>query len=213
MGFNNAGADALARRITEARPHLPPGFVVGVNIGRNRDGDTGDFTAAARAVAGVADYLAINVSSPNTPGLRDLQEPSALRSLLDAVSEAAPGLPMLVKLSPDLDPGALEGLLDALVESPASGAIVSNTTTRRDGLSSGHAREEGGLSGRPLLAGTISAVTEAAARDLVVVASGGVGTGPDAARLRAAGAALVQVWTGMIYAGPGLIGEVIEAAG
>ncbi len=213
MGFNNDGADALARRIVAERPRLPAGFIVGVNIGRNRDGDTGDYASAARAVAGVADYLAINVSSPNTPGLRDLQEPSALRGLLDAVSEAAPGLPMLVKLSPDLDPGGLEGLLDALVESPASGVIVSNTTTRRDGLRSGHATEEGGLSGRPLLAGTISAVTEAATRDLVVVASGGVGSGPDAARLRDAGAALVQVWTGMIYAGPGLIGEVIEAAG
>jgi dihydroorotate dehydrogenase len=213
MGFNNDGAEALARRIVAERPWLPAGFVIGVNIGRHREGDTGDYAAAARAVAGVADYLAINVSSPNTPGLRDLQEPSAVRGLLDAVSVAAPGLPMLVKLSPDLDPGGLESLLDAMVESPASGVIVSNTTTRRDGLSSGHATEEGGVSGRPLLAGTISAVTEAAARDLVVVASGGVGSGPDAARLRAAGAALVQVWTGMIYAGPGLIGEVIEAAG
>ena len=212
MGFNNAGADALARRIADARHTLPGGFVVGANLGRNRDGGTQDYAAAGRALAEVADYLAINVSSPNTPGLRDLQEPDALRGILDTVAGAAPGRPLLVKLSPDLDAGALDGLLDALVESPATGVIVSNTTTRRDGLRSRKASEEGGLSGRPQLAGTIAAVTEAAARRLVVVASGGIGSASDAARLHAAGADLVQLWTGMIYAGPGLIGEVVGAA-
>jgi dihydroorotate dehydrogenase len=107
MGFNNAGADALARRIASARPHLPAGFVVGVNIGRNRDTPderaADDYAAAARAVANVADYLVINVSSPNTPGLRSLQDPVLLTQLLSVVREAAPRPPLLVKLSSDLE--------------------------------------------------------------------------------------------------------------
>src|SRR5262245_33078136 len=102
MGFNNAGATALAERVRAARPRLPEGFVIGINIGRNRDGDVDDYPAAARAVADVADYLAINVSSPNTPGLRDLEDPRRIADLLATVREAAPGRPLVVKLSPDL---------------------------------------------------------------------------------------------------------------
>ena len=108
MGFNNLGADALARRIADARRHLPAGFVIGVNIGRNRDtpdeAALDDYVAAAGAVADVADYLAINVSSPNTPGLRGrLQQPERLVELIDAVRAVAPSLPIAVKLAPDLD--------------------------------------------------------------------------------------------------------------
>ena len=113
MGFNNAGADALAARIRRARPGLPDGFVVGVNIGRNRDTPDDraieDYAAAARAVAQVADYIAVNVSSPNTPGLRDLSDPVRLPALLAAVRDAAPATPLLVKLSPDHDAPAFEG--------------------------------------------------------------------------------------------------------
>jgi dihydroorotate dehydrogenase len=210
MGFNNAGADALALRIADARPHLPPNFVVGVNIGRNRDGGTEDYAAAARAVAETADYLAINVSSPNTPGLRDLQSPDVLRGLLADVAEAAPRLPLLVKLSPDLGAEARADLMSSLAKSPASGAILSNTTVARPGLRSSRASEAGGLSGRPLMAATAEAVAAAAGSGLTLVASGGVSTGDDVRRLRHVGADLVQLWTGMIYAGPGLIGEAIE---
>jgi len=212
MGFNNAGADALAIRIADARPHLPPKFVVGVNIGRNRDGGVEDYAAAARAVAETADYLAINVSSPNTPGLRDLQSPEVLRGLLADVAGAAPRLPLLVKLSPDLDAEARSDLIGALDGSPASGAILSNTTVARSGLRSSRAGESGGLSGRPLLAATTEAVAGAAGSGLTLVASGGVSSGDDVWRLRLAGADLVQLWTGMIYAGPGLIGEAIRAS-
>jgi dihydroorotate dehydrogenase len=212
MGFNNAGADALARRIAEARPHLPEGFVVGVSIGRNRNGDADDYPAAARALGGVADYLAINVSSPNTPGLRQLQDPDHLRSVVDAVAHAAPDRPLLVKLSPDLSDDQRTAVLDRLDGSAVAGLILSNTTvTRPDVRSRRLATEEGGLSGQPLLPSTLRTVTAVADRDLAIVASGGVGSGDDVAAMLAAGADLVQLWTGMIYAGPGLIGEAVDA--
>jgi dihydroorotate dehydrogenase len=216
MGFNNAGADAVARRIAAARPHLEPGFVIGVNIGRNRDGDAGDYPAAARLLAGTADYLVMNVSSPNTPGLRDLQEPARLLPLLDAVAGAAPAAPLLVKLSADLDGEARAALLEALSSSPATGLVLSNTTTDRTGVQSPHAAQAGGLSGRPLRQITLDAVRQARAVTggrLVIVASGGIGSAADATQLLEAGADLVQLWTGLVYAGPGLIGETADAAG
>ncbi len=212
MGFNNAGAEALAARISAARPDLPPGFVIGVNIGQNRDGGADDYPAAARSVAGVADYLAINVSSPNTPGLRQLQAPDRLTNILEAVADAAPGVPLLAKLSPDLSDEERRSLLDHLTVSAASGVIVSNTTVTRPGLRSRRlARESGGLSGEPLRSATERAVRDSAGRGLAVAGSGGIGAGSDAAALRRAGADLVQLWTGMIYAGPGLIGDAIAA--
>jgi len=212
MGFNNDGAAALAERIAAARPRLPTGFVVGVNIGRNRDGTPDDYPAAAETVAAVADYLAINVSSPNTPGLRQLQEPAALHGIVRAVAAAAPGRPLLVKLSPDLSDAECDALLDGLDAAPLAGMIVANTTVTRPVRSRRLAQEPGGLSGRPLLAGTIRRVARLSGRGHTVVASGGIGSGDDAARVLDAGADLVQLWTGMIYAGPGLIGEAVRAA-
>ena len=210
MGFNNAGADALAARIADARPDLPPGFVVGVNIGRNRDGSVEDYPAAARAVADVADYIAINVSSPNTPGLRQLQDPEQLLGILDAVAAVAPGRPLLVKLSPDVPDDERRELIDRLAGSPAVGVIVSNTTVTRPVRSRQLAQEDGGLSGKPLLPRTIAAVEQAAGRGLAVIGSGGVASAADARALLDAGAGLVQLWTGMVYAGPGLIGETVR---
>jgi len=213
MGFNNAGADALAARIADARPHLPPGFVIGVNIGRNRDGDADDYRAAARAVAREADYLAINVSSPNTPGLRDLEDPARLRDLLALVRDAAPDRPIVVKLSPDLTHNRRADIIRALPGS-ADGVILSNTTTNRVGRRSSSAGEPGGLSGAPLRHGMLAATEEArriAGRDLAIIASGGIGSGAEASAAVAAGADLVELWTGMIYRGPGLIGEAVAA--
>ena len=213
MGFNNAGADALARRIDDARPSLPAGFVVGVNIGRNRDGDANDYPAAARTVAGVADYLAINVSSPNTPGLRDLEDPARLRELLAMVREAAPDRPLVVKLSPDLTHNRRAELIRAL-PGTADGVILSNTTTSRVGRRSSSATQPGGLSGEPLRHGMLAATAEArriAGNRLTIVASGGIGSAADASMAITAGADLVQLWTGMIYAGPGLVGDLLRA--
>lgn len=211
MGFNNAGADALAARIGAARPMLPPDFVVGVNIGRNRDGDESDYPTAAHAVAAVADYIAINVSSPNTPGLRELQDPDRLLAILIAVAEAAPDRPLLVKLSPDVSDDERGALLDALADAPLAGVIVSNTTVTRPTRHRQLAQEAGGLSGTPLLPMTLRAVAQAKARDLTVIASGGIGSGADARAALEAGADLAQLWTGMIYTGPGLIGESVRA--
>jgi dihydroorotate dehydrogenase len=214
MGFNNAGADGLAARIADARPYLPPGFVIGVNIGRNRDGDVDDYPAAARAVADVADYLAVNVSSPNTPGLRDLQEPERLVALLGMVHEAAPSRPLLVKLSADLTHNQRADVIRVL-PGTADGVILSNTTTTRIGRRSSSASEAGGLSGAPLRHGMLAAVAEArriAGESLAIVGSGGIGSEAGASEALAAGADLVQLWTGMIYAGPGLIGEAVGAS-
>ena len=188
MGFNNHGAAALARRVMLARRDLPAGVVIGVNIGRARGTDVDraadDYLACHRLVAPVADYLAVNVSSPNTPGLRDLQEPAALADLLTrldaagAASGARP--PLLVKLSPDLDPTALEALVIALLDTPAAGVILSNTTTARTGLRSPRAvtAERGGLSGAPLLSGTLDARRArprgSPVRASLIVASGGI---------------------------------------
>jgi dihydroorotate dehydrogenase len=214
MGFNNAGADALATRLAAARPKLPQGFIVGVNIGRNRDGDVTDYPAAARAVASVADYLAINVSSPNTPGLRDLEDPERLLELLALVREAAQSVPLVVKLSPDLTHNARADIIRAL-PSAADGVILSNTTTVRIGQRSRLAGQDGGLSGAPLRERALAATSEArriGGDRLAILTSGGVDSAGAAKAAIAAGADLVQLWTGMIYAGPGLIGEAVRAA-
>ena len=219
MGFNNAGADALARRVAAARPSLPDGFIVGVNIGRNRDTPEeraiDDYVAAARAVAPVADYIAINVSSPNTPGVRDLQGLDRIGPLLDAVGSVAGSTPLVVKLSPDLDNPSVDALLTAIAASPARGVVLSNTTVRRDALRSAaaSASEAGGLSGGPLFPHMHARLPRAQRLGdrLAIVASGGVRSGRDARAALDAGADIVQLWTGLVYAGPALIGECLRA--
>ncbi|MCA1587844.1 MAG: quinone-dependent dihydroorotate dehydrogenase [Chloroflexi bacterium] len=218
MGFNNAGADALARHLEAARPSLPDGFVVGVNIGRNRDtpreSAIDDYVAAARAVAPVADYIAINVSTPNTPGVRDLQRPDRIGVLLDAVGAVAGSRPLVVKLSPDLDHAVLDALLTAIAASPARGVVLSNTTVQRDALRSRAPAGPGGVSGGPLLPRMLARLPRAQrlADRLAIVASGGVSSGKDARAALDAGADLIQLWTGLVYVGPGLIGESVKAS-
>ena len=218
MGFNNAGAAALARSVMLARAQLPAGFVVGVNIGRGADTPDDkaedDYLEAYRLVAPVADYVAVNVSSPNTPGLRDLQDPSRLVGLLRALREAGERLqaspPLLVKLAPDLEPDAFDALLTSLA-GESDGLILGNTTLSREGVRSALAGESGGLSGRPLRELMLAAVARAraASPSAVIVASGGIGSADDVAAAYRAGADLVQLWTGLVYRGPGLIGEAI----
>jgi dihydroorotate dehydrogenase len=224
MGFNNAGAEVVARNLAAVRPRLPAGFVVGVNIGRNAatppEEAVRDYLAGQRLLAPLADYLAVNVSSPNTPGLRDLQAPGRLRELLTSLVEAGErhgfARPIFVKLAPDLTAGDLEAVLTAVLEIPAQGLILSNTTVARDRLSSpaALAAEVGGLSGAPLLVRTRGAVRRMRAlvgERMAIIASGGIGSAEDAAALVGAGADLVQLWTGLVYAGPGLVGAATKA--
>jgi dihydroorotate dehydrogenase len=224
MGFNNAGAATLARHVMLARERLPGGFRVGVNIGRNRSvpnsDAVGDYLAVHRLVAPVADYLVLNVSSPNTPGLRDLQDLRSLEALLTAVDASAHELdcqrPIFVKLAPDLADDHVLAIARFACDSPAAGLVLSNTTTRREGLSARGSvqQERGGLSGRPLLSRTlalVASVRDAVGSRLALIASGGIGSGADASAAMAAGADLVQLWTGLVYRGPGLIGEAVEA--
>jgi dihydroorotate dehydrogenase len=224
MGFNNAGAQAVARHLAAARRRLPPDFVVGVNIGRNAttaaDDTIRDYLAVQQRLAPHADYWAINVSSPNTPGLRELQAPRQLRRLLDALADAGqrlgPARPIFVKLAPDMLPGEMEAVLEAVLATRAKGLILANTTLSRDRLAADHelTGEAGGLSGAPLLTRTRGLVRRARAivgHRLAIIASGGISSGEDAAMLIAAGADLVQLWTGLIYAGPGLVGDATKA--
>ena len=224
MGFNNAGAKAVARQLAAARRRLPADFVVGVNIGRNAStapGDTiRDYLAVQHRLAPHADYWAVNVSSPNTPGLRDLQAPKQLRALLDALANAGPSLgparPIFVKLAPDMLPGEMEAVIEAVLRTRAKGLILANTTISRNRLVSPAelTAEAGGLSGAPLLTGTrglVRRIRSLVGNRLAIIASGGIGSGEDAAMLVEAGADLVQLWTGLVYAGPGLVGEATKA--
>jgi dihydroorotate dehydrogenase len=221
MGFNNAGAAALARRVMLSRRHLPPDFVVGVNVGRGRatppQHAVDDYLAAHRLVAPVADYLVVNVSSPNTPGLRALQDAAALRELVGALSLAGRRLrqhrPILVKLSPDVGDEEFATLLAAAADAGAVGLVLSNTSVARDALRSPHGRRDGGVSGAPLrsrLLDRLRLARSLGGPDLALVASGGLASGDDVADAYEAGADLVQLWTGLVYRGPGLVGEAVR---
>lgn len=209
MGFNNAGLEAYLLRLARR----PAGLgVLGANVGINKEGadPERDYPALIAAVAPHADYAVINVSSPNTPGLRDLQGEVQLRAILRAVRERVPNRPpVLVKIAPDIADDALAVLVETCVAEGVQGLIVSNTTTTRPaGLRSPLAREAGGLSGAPLfpLSTAVLARTCLLARGrLVLIGVGGVSTGEQALTKIRAGATLVQLYTGFAYAGPALI--------
>ena len=220
MGFNNRGAAALAVRLRAAgvaRGNRRVGIPVGVSIGKTKVTPlaeaTRDYLTSLRLLAPYADYLAVNVSSPNTPGLRSLQDADTLAELVGAlVTEAGPDLPIFVKLAPDLTEGALEQALEVSVSAGAAGLIATNTTLGRDGLHpEDHERgqEAGGLSGAPLTVRARAVVGFLAARTtLPVIGVGGILTRDDGQAMLDAGARLLQIYTGYVYGGPGLVAEL-----
>jgi dihydroorotate dehydrogenase len=223
LGFNNEGHDAMARRL-EALPAKGrrPG-IIGVNIGANKDAEDriADYVTGVRRFAGLGDYITINISSPNTPGLRDLQGKEALTRLLTEaldVREAAltggEKCPVFVKIAPDLDAEGLADTLEVIAASGIEGVIVSNTTNARPvSLRSDQKSEAGGLSGKPLFepsTAMLAKVKAALGDSKALIGVGGVDSAACARAKLDAGADLVQLYTGYVYKGPGLIGEILD---
>ena len=212
MGFNNEGLEPFAARLA----HRPKRTPVGANLGANKDTEdkAADYVAGLKRLAGLADYFTINISSPNTPGLRALQGREALDDLLGRIHEARPtdGAPVFLKIAPDLIGEEIGMIVEASLAHQIDALIVSNTTLERPStLKSGYAGEAGGLSGAPLkpfAQKALEAAAEAAAGRLPLIAVGGIESGADAyARIRA-GASAVQIYSALIYDGPGLVGAI-----
>jgi dihydroorotate dehydrogenase len=225
MGFNNRGAPALADRLAAigvSRGNLAVGIPIGISIGKTKSVPLAeaaeDYLASLRAVARCADYVAINVSSPNTPGLRSLQDARTLAELISAlVNEAwqlaAGGLPVpiFVKVAPDLTEAALEAVVQVSTEAGAEGLIATNTTLSRDGISADQplAAEAGGLSGAPLTQRAREVVRFLAERTtLPIIGVGGIMSRDDGQAMLDAGASLLQIYTGYVYAGPSLVNDL-----
>jgi dihydroorotate dehydrogenase len=218
FGFNNDGVNALVRRLQDH----PFEGVIGVNIGKNKATPNAtaaaDYVACVRAVGPVCDYVTVNLSSPNTPGLRDLADATRIveivRPVLDArdLNRRRQRLPIFVKLAPDFLDHDLEHVLEALVELSIDGVILTNTTLQRQSLQSAAQHEQGGLSGRPLTAQSEHCLRVAAAHlsgRLPIISVGGIMTADDAQTRLALGAQLVQIYTGLIYKGPGLVKQIV----
>jgi dihydroorotate dehydrogenase len=217
MGFNNEGQEAAKERlIRRRRPGSSPGLrtgIVGINIGANKDSAAGDaaiadYVAGVRAMAPLASYLTINISSPNTPGLRALQDKAALEALLTAVMEArGAGPPVFLKLAPDLERADVDDIAAVAMERRVDALIVANTTISRPILRSRHRGEAGGLSGAPLKALALARLRDfraATGGAMPLIAAGGIENGVDAYERIRAGASLVQLYSALVYQGPGL---------
>lgn len=212
LGFNNEGVEAFLARLQR-----PRGGIAGANIGKNRDQEdaVADYTALLATLGPHADYITVNISSPNTQGLRDLQSRVAMEALLAALNETRARLsrrvPLLVKLAPDLDEAALVEAAQVALAQGIDGLILTNTTIARPPLKSRHRNETGGLSGRPLFASSTAAlatVYRATGGALPLVGAGGVSSGADAYAKIRAGATLVQLYTALVYQGFGLVRRI-----
>lgn len=214
FGFNSRGqAEALERLAGRDRSQ----GLVGVNIGANKDSSDriADYAEGVRRMAPAADYLTVNISSPNTPGLRQLQDEGALRELLAAVRDARPanGPPVFLKVAPDLGEGEPAQVVRAALEHGIDALIVSNTTISRPPLRSPHGSEAGGLSGAPLKALALDALRRfrsASGDELPLIGAGGIGSAEDAWQRIRAGASLVQLYSAMIYEGPGIARRIAD---
>lgn len=218
LGFNNGGHDAALARL-EARKGK--NGIVGVNIGANKDSTDrpGDYAKGIETFTSVASYFTVNISSPNTPGLRDLQAPAALDELLSRVmetrarivSQGATRRPVVVKIAPDVAEDDVAPICERLIAHAVDGIAVSNTTLARNSLTDPLANKSGGLSGQPLFRRSttmLARVFEATGGKIPLIGIGGIGSGEMALEKIEAGATLLQVYTGLVYAGPGLIGEI-----
>ncbi|MCX7032714.1 MAG: quinone-dependent dihydroorotate dehydrogenase [Arenimonas sp.] len=224
LGFNNEGVDALVRNVGKARRR---GGLLGINLGKNKDTPNedaaDDYLFCLERVYPLADYITVNISSPNTAGLRELQEEQQLRQLVGTLREAQEKLgaqhgkrvPMLVKISPDLSDDDIDACARVLSDLQVDGVVATNTTTDRLPIEHHRlAREAGGLSGAPLYGKSTAVLRRLRARlddSIPVIGVGGILSGADAAGKITAGAQLVQFYTGLIYRGPDLVGECVDA--
>ncbi|MGS0687360.1 quinone-dependent dihydroorotate dehydrogenase [Nakamurella sp. GG22] len=226
MGFNNAGAAALAATLERTGPI---GVPLGISLGKSKvtpvESAVGDYLTSLRAVYRYADYIAVNVSSPNTPGLRQLQDRAPLDELLAALTTEAGSLawshqqprpvPVLVKIAPDLSDGAIGEILEVCADRGIAGVIATNTTVGRDGVTARElalAAETGGLSGRPLAERALEVVRFVTSHcDLPVIGVGGISSAQDGLRMLDAGASLLQIYTGLVFSGPSLVTDVNKA--
>ncbi|WP_411286770.1 quinone-dependent dihydroorotate dehydrogenase [Phenylobacterium sp.] len=214
MGFNNQGLEPFAARLARRGPGI-----VGANIGANKDAQDriADYVTGLKRLWGLASYFTLNISSPNTPGLRALQTRAALEDLLGRVAEARDGLapegrvPMFLKVAPDLEDGEVETIVETVCAFGLAGIMVANTTVSRPALRSAGRDEAGGLSGAPLMALSTQVLRrfgEAAAGRLALVGVGGVGSGADAYAKIRAGAHAVQLYSALVFEGPGLVARI-----
>ena len=211
LGFNNGGLDGALPRAQSAKRN----GILGINVGANKDTSdrTADYVHGVTRAAPHADYITINISSPNTPGLRDLQHGAALRDLLAACTAAKGTTPIFLKVAPDLDPADIDDIARAALDNRIDALIVNNTTISRPGLRSANAKETGGLSGAPLAPlarQRLADFRKATGAAIPLISVGGVDSGAEAyARLRA-GASLVQLYTALVYEGPGLPARILR---
>jgi dihydroorotate dehydrogenase len=218
LGFNNDGADAIAQRLRALRQSGRwPGVPVGINIGKSRatplEQATDDYLHSFRMLRDFADYITLNISSPNTPGLRGLQQPEKLSELLHTIGNEA-GItqkPLVVKISPDLSGAELKAILAVCEKNGVSGIIATNTTLDHSTIPP-QLDQEGGLSGAPLQDKSTALVREIAAQcKIPVIASGGIFDAESAQEKFQAGAQLIQLYTGLIYRGPQLLREILDS--
>jgi dihydroorotate dehydrogenase len=223
MGFNNKGIDYAVERLKQRRYK----GVLGINIGKNKitanEDAVEDYLAALRKAYAYADYIAINISSPNTPGLRELQGADELEKLLESLqmekenlaTQTGRRVPLALKIAPDIEANAMDTIAETVLKYKMDGLIVSNTTiTRPQVEASQHAKETGGLSGKPLRSLSTKILQEMSDRlqnQITLIGSGGVSSGEDAIEKLRAGASLVQVYSGLIFQGPGLLRKIAKA--
>jgi len=212
MGFNNHGIDAAIARIARWKRRRG---VLGINVGANKDSvdRVADYALGVAKAAPHADYVTINVSSPNTPGLRDLQSRPALDELLAACDAARGATPLFLKIAPDLDRAGIDGAVRAAIDNRIDALIVSNTTISRPPLKSRFAGEAGGLSGAPLrdlARAKLAETREATGSTLPLISVGGIDSADEAKRRLDAGASLVQIYSALVFKGPGLVREMLK---